>query len=177
MDIYNYSVFAYSYFVSCVRRFACRAERHAWKPKRRYRWRNVCGRRGVTGIRSVWGRIKKCCKVTATIIARIGCATESKNGKTAKTTLRASLPARRSTKQLNILPPRPLSVSCRQSSSSCNRNECKITYAHTEDNADFTEYNDTMVRRLVEYIRVMKDKTIIIVLKGGLQIEEKLEQI
>lgn len=29
MDIYNYSVFAYSYFVSCVRRFACRAERHA----------------------------------------------------------------------------------------------------------------------------------------------------
>lgn len=34
-----------------------------------------------------------------------------------------------------------------------------------------------MVRRLVEYIRVMKDKTIIIVLKGGLQIEEKLEQI
>lgn len=26
MDIYNYSVFAYSYSVSCVRRFACRAE-------------------------------------------------------------------------------------------------------------------------------------------------------
>ena len=47
----------------------------------------------------------------------------------------------------------------------------------SSDNADFTEYNDTMVRRLVEYIRVMKDKTIIIVLKGGLQIEEKLEQI
>ena len=34
-----------------------------------------------------------------------------------------------------------------------------------------------LVSRLVEYIRVMKDKTIIIVLKGGLQIEEKLEQI
>jgi resolvase, n-terminal:recombinase, putative len=47
----------------------------------------------------------------------------------------------------------------------------------SSDNADFTEYNDTMVRRLVEYIRVMKGKTIIIVLKGGLQIEEKLEQI
>lgn len=47
----------------------------------------------------------------------------------------------------------------------------------SSDNADFTEYNDTMVRRLVEYIRVMKDKTIIIVLKGGLQIEEKLNQI
>lgn len=38
-------------------------------------------------------------------------------------------------------------------------------------------FEDIMVRRLVEYIRVMKDKTIIIVLKGGLQIEEKLEQI
>ena len=53
----------------------------------------------------------------------------------------------------------------------------KIKQYLSSDNADFTEYNDTMVRRLVEYIRVMKDKTIIIVLKGGLQIEEKLEQI
>ena len=52
-----------------------------------------------------------------------------------------------------------------------------IRHYLSSDNADFTEYNDTMVRRLVEYIRVMKDKTIIIVLKGGLQIEEKLEQI
>lgn len=77
MDIYNYSVFAYSYSVSCVQRFACRAERHARKPKRRYRRRNVRGGRGFTGIRSVWGRIKNCCKATATIIARIGCATES----------------------------------------------------------------------------------------------------
>lgn len=53
----------------------------------------------------------------------------------------------------------------------------KIKQYLSSDNADFTEYNDTMVRRLVEYIRVMKDKTIIIVLKGGLQIEEKLNQI
>lgn len=77
MDIYNHSVFAFHDSVSGVRRFACRAERHARKPKRRYRRRNVRGGRGVTGIRSVWGRIKKCCKATATIIARIGCATES----------------------------------------------------------------------------------------------------
>ena len=75
------------------------------------------------------GRIKKCCKVTATIIARIGCATESKKGKTTKTTLRALLPARRSTKLLSILQTRRLSASYQQSSSSCNRNECKITYA------------------------------------------------
>ena len=60
----------------------------------------------------------------------------------------------------------------------CNRTHCRYCCRRiSSDNADFTEYNDTMVRRLVEHIRVMKDKTIIIVLKGGLQIEEKLEQI
>lgn len=31
------------------------------------------------------------------------------------------------------------------------------------------------VRRLVEYIRVMKDNSIIIVLKGGIQIREPIE--
>ena len=40
------------------------------------------------------------------------------------------------------------------------------------DNFDFTEYNDVTIRRLVEYIRVMKDNSIIIVLKGGMQIQE-----
>ena len=35
------------------------------------------------------------------------------------------------------------------------------------DNADFTEYNDVMIRRLVECIRVMPDKSIKVVLKGG----------
>ena len=49
MDIYNYSVFAYSYSVSCVRRFDRHTERHAWKPKRRYDRRNVRGRRGFRG--------------------------------------------------------------------------------------------------------------------------------
>ena len=40
------------------------------------------------------------------------------------------------------------------------------------DSLDFTEYNDVTIRRLVEYIRVMKDNSIIIVLKGGMQIQE-----
>ena len=37
------------------------------------------------------------------------------------------------------------------------------------DNADFTEYNDVMIRRLVECIRVMPDKSIDVVLKGGMK--------
>ena len=36
-------------------------------------------------------------------------------------------------------------------------------------------YSDVTVRRLVEYIRVMKDNSIIIVLKGGIQIREPIE--
>lgn len=38
------------------------------------------------------------------------------------------------------------------------------------DSLDFSEYNDVTIRRLVEYIRVMKDNSIIIVLKGGMKI-------
>ena len=42
------------------------------------------------------------------------------------------------------------------------------------DSLDFSEYNDVTIRRLVEYIRVMKDNSIIIVLKGGMQIQENI---
>ena len=42
------------------------------------------------------------------------------------------------------------------------------------DSLEFSEYSDVTLRRLVEYIRVMKDKSIIIVLKGGIQIQEKI---
>ena len=37
------------------------------------------------------------------------------------------------------------------------------------DNADFTEYNDVMIRRLVECIRVMPDRSIEVVLKDGIK--------
>lgn len=40
------------------------------------------------------------------------------------------------------------------------------------DSLDFTEYNDVTIRRIVEYIRVMKDNSIIIVLKGGMHLYE-----
>lgn len=39
----------------------------------------------------------------------------------------------------------------------------------------FSQYDDVMVRRLVGLIRVMKDKSIAIYLKGGLSITEKVE--
>ena len=37
------------------------------------------------------------------------------------------------------------------------------------DNADFTEYNDVMIRRIVECIWVMLDRSIEVVLKGGIK--------
>lgn len=39
----------------------------------------------------------------------------------------------------------------------------------------FSQYDDVMVRRLVGLIRVMKDKSIVIYLKGGLSITERVE--
>lgn len=40
----------------------------------------------------------------------------------------------------------------------------------------FNEYDETTVRRLIEYIRVMADNRIIVVLKGGMSIEEKIDE-
>ena len=37
-----------------------------------------------------------------------------------------------------------------------------------------TEFNDPMVRRLIDNIRIMPDKKIIVVLKGGMQREEAI---
>lgn len=36
----------------------------------------------------------------------------------------------------------------------------------------FTEFDDVVIRRLVECIRVMKDRKIVVILKGGMQTEE-----
>ena len=49
-----------------------------------------------------------------------------------------------------------------------------IKQCMSADSLDFSEYNDVTIRRLVEYIRVMKDNSIIIVLKGGMQIQENI---
>lgn len=49
-----------------------------------------------------------------------------------------------------------------------------IKQSLSADSLDFSEYNDVTIRRLVEYIRVVKDNSIIIVLKGGMQIHENI---
>ena len=39
---------------------------------------------------------------------------------------------------------------------------------------DFSEYDDMIIRRIVECIKVMHDKTIVIILKGGFEITEAI---
>lgn len=51
----------------------------------------------------------------------------------------------------------------------------KMTDMFSSDSISFDEYDDVVVRRLVDCVRVMKDKRIIIVLKGGLQTEELIQ--
>lgn len=50
----------------------------------------------------------------------------------------------------------------------------RIKHILSDKNVQFNSFDDVIVRRLVDYIRVMEN-TIIVVLKGGLQIEETLE--
>lgn len=45
----------------------------------------------------------------------------------------------------------------------------------TDTDVSFNEYDDVIVRRLIECIRVTKKHQIIVVLKGGLQAEEKID--
>ncbi|MDY2888540.1 MAG: hypothetical protein SOU19_03140 [Candidatus Caccosoma sp.] len=48
----------------------------------------------------------------------------------------------------------------------------KAFLADTEIN--FSEYNEIVVSKLIEYIRVMPDGKLVIVLKGGITIEEQI---
>lgn len=50
----------------------------------------------------------------------------------------------------------------------------RISEILENENFSFTEYDDIIARRIVECIRVMSDKTIAIILKGGFEITEKL---
>lgn len=43
-----------------------------------------------------------------------------------------------------------------------------------DTDVSFNEYDDVIVRRLIECIRVLKENRIIVVLKGGFQAEENL---
>ena len=46
----------------------------------------------------------------------------------------------------------------------------------SDDNMKFNEFDDATVRRLVEYIRVMADNKLIVVLKGGIPIEVNINE-
>lgn len=46
----------------------------------------------------------------------------------------------------------------------------------SDETMRFNEYDEVTVRRLVEYIRVMSDNRIIVVLKGGMSIEEEINE-
>ena len=48
----------------------------------------------------------------------------------------------------------------------------RILLMFQNTNVSFNEFDDVVVRRLVECIRVMKDRRIVVVLKGGLSAEE-----
>lgn len=50
----------------------------------------------------------------------------------------------------------------------------RLSDMFSSDSISFDEYDDIVVRRLVECIRVMKDKRIVVVLKGGLHAEEPI---
>lgn len=52
----------------------------------------------------------------------------------------------------------------------------RIKNVLSDETMRFNEYDEVTVRRLVEYIRVMADGKIIVVLKGGMSIEENINE-
>ena len=50
----------------------------------------------------------------------------------------------------------------------------RIEKMFSSTEVSFSEYDDVVVRRLIECIRVEKESKIIVVLKGGMQTEENL---
>ena len=62
-----------------------------------------------------------------------------------------------------------------ESSQSVNKEVERIKKLLTDDSLNFDVYDDRSVRLLIEYIRVMEDGKIVIMLKGGITIEERVE--
>jgi len=59
-------------------------------------------------------------------------------------------------------------------SDSINSEIQRLTDLLMDTEIDFTEYDDTTIRRLVDCVQVNPDKHIVVTLKGGLQGEEVL---
>lgn len=51
----------------------------------------------------------------------------------------------------------------------------RIISMFRDTDISFDEFDDVVIRRLVECIRVMKDRRIVVVLKGGLSAEDKIQ--
>ena len=63
----------------------------------------------------------------------------------------------------------------RQKADACseaNQELARIEKILSEEIISFDVFDDIVIRRLVECIRVMKDRKIVVILKGGLQAEE-----
>ena len=50
----------------------------------------------------------------------------------------------------------------------------RLTEIFERDDLNFKEFDDCVIRRITECIRVMGDKSIIITLKGGFELREKI---
>ena len=50
----------------------------------------------------------------------------------------------------------------------------RLTEIFERDDLTFKEFDDRVIRRITECIRVMGDKSIIITLKGGFELREKI---
>ena len=62
-----------------------------------------------------------------------------------------------------------------ESNQSVNTEVERIKKLLADDSLNFDVYDDRTVRLLIEYIRVMEDGKIVIMLKGGITIEERVE--
>lgn len=51
----------------------------------------------------------------------------------------------------------------------------RIMKSIQSEDFNFTEFDDTIARRIIECIRVMGDKTIAIIIKGGYEIKQSIE--
>lgn len=51
----------------------------------------------------------------------------------------------------------------------------RIISMFRDTDVSFDEFDDVAIRRLVECIRVMKDRRIVVVLNGGLSAEDKIQ--
>lgn len=63
-----------------------------------------------------------------------------------------------------------------QSMEANNYEKNKISQLLQNQGFEITEYDDMLVRRLIECIKIMSDKTIVVIFKGGFEVTESLQE-